>query len=159
MQHRVRFGPFDFNSQTGELRKEGVRIKLQEKPRQVLTALLENPGELISRKALQERLWSNNTFVDFESGLNTAANRLRIALGDSADSPTYIETHARSGYRFIGEVALVSDPPMPLELPVPTPAEAVQSPWRVTGTAALVIASILIAAGLWMVLSRTAQPV
>ncbi len=110
-QHRVRFGPFEFDRQTGELRRSGIRVKLQDKPRQVLLALLEHPGELVSRKALQDRLWSNDTFVDFESGLNTAANRLRIALGDSAENPNYIETLARSGYRFIGAIEDTSEPP------------------------------------------------
>ena len=81
MERRVRFGPFEFDQQTGELCKNGVKIRLQEKPRQVLAALLERPGKPISRKALQERLWSDDTFVDFDSGLNTAANRLRITAG------------------------------------------------------------------------------
>jgi DNA-binding winged helix-turn-helix (wHTH) protein/Tol biopolymer transport system component len=107
MDRQVRFGPFTFDQQTGALRKNGLKVNLQEKPRQILIALLERPGQMVSRKVLQERLWSNDTFVDFESGLNTAANRLRIALGDSAESPTYIETLARSGYRFIGEIAEV----------------------------------------------------
>jgi DNA-binding winged helix-turn-helix (wHTH) protein len=97
----VQFGPFELNPRTGELRKQGVRIRLQPKPLQLLYTLIENPGVVVSREQLRLRLWPEDTFVDFESGLNTAVNRLRIALGDSAEHPRYIETEARSGYRFI----------------------------------------------------------
>jgi DNA-binding winged helix-turn-helix (wHTH) protein len=93
----------------GELRKQGTRIRLQPKPLQVLCALLERPGELVTRDELKSRLWPNDTFVDFESGLNTAVNRLRIALGDSAEHPRYIETEARSGYRFIAPAQVRPD--------------------------------------------------
>jgi len=96
-----RFGVFELDSQSGELRKRGVKLKLQGKPLQVLTALLERPGQIVTREELQRRLWRSDVFVDFDSGLNTAANRLRIALGDSADNPRYIETLPRLGYRFI----------------------------------------------------------
>ena len=101
----VRFGPFEINLQTGELRKHGLRVRLQGKPFYLLTALLEQPGEVVTREDLQKRLWSSDTFVDFESGLNTAVNRLRLALGDSADHPIYVETLARLGYRFIAPVS------------------------------------------------------
>src|SRR5260370_36428899 len=97
----VRFGVFELDESTGELRKQGVKQKLQGKPFQVLQALLERPGQVVSRDELRLRLWPSDVFVDFERGLNTAANRLRIALGDSADNPRYIETLARVGYRFI----------------------------------------------------------
>jgi DNA-binding winged helix-turn-helix (wHTH) protein/Tol biopolymer transport system component len=103
----VRFGVFELDSSNGELRKRGVKVKLQGKPLQVLRALLEKPGQVITREELQQRLWASDVFVDFESGLNTAANRLRIALGDSADNPRYIETLARTGYRFIAPVEVV----------------------------------------------------
>jgi DNA-binding winged helix-turn-helix (wHTH) protein/WD40 repeat protein len=100
----LRFGVFEFDGRTGELRKHGVKLKLRGKPLQVLQALLEEPGEIVARETLQARLWPSDVFVDFESGLNTAANRLRIVLGDSAESPRYIETLPRVGYRFIAPV-------------------------------------------------------
>ena len=100
----AKFGAFELDRHTGELRKHGIRIRLQTKPFQILLALLETPGEFVTREDLQRRLWPSDTFVDFESGLNTAANRLRLSLGDSADSPRYIETVPRSGYRFIAPV-------------------------------------------------------
>lgn len=103
-----RFGVFDVDSRSGELRKRGVRQHLQGKPLQVLLALLERPGEVVTREELQRRLWSSDVFVDFENGLNTAINRLRLTLGDSADHPRYVETLARTGYRFIAPVHAVA---------------------------------------------------
>ena len=103
----LQFGPFELRTDTGELRKHGIRVKVQAKPLSVLRALLERPGEVVTREELRDRLWSSDTFVDFESGLNTAANRLRIGLGDSADSPRFIETLPRVGYRFIAPVVTV----------------------------------------------------
>jgi anti-anti-sigma factor len=102
--HSFRFGPFEADPETGELRKSGRRLRLQEKPFQVLIALLERRGNLISRKALHERLWPGDTFVDFENGLNTAISKLREVLGDSAKDHRYIETLARRGYRFTASV-------------------------------------------------------
>ena len=84
---RYVFGPFEADHATGELRKSGVRIRLPGQPFQILLVLLENSGEVVSREYLRERIWSEGTFVDFEHGLNAAVNRLRRALGDSADSP------------------------------------------------------------------------
>ncbi|MGA8025817.1 MAG: winged helix-turn-helix domain-containing protein [Bryobacteraceae bacterium] len=104
-----RFGAFELRTQTGEFSKHGVRMKIQIKPLRVLEALLERPGELVSREELCSRLWASGTFVDFESGLNTATNRLRAALGDSAESPRYIETLPRLGYRFICPVSKVEE--------------------------------------------------
>ena len=101
----IRFGAFDLCLPTQELRKHGVRIRLQGKPFRILCALLEQPGHVVTREELRARLWSSDTFVDFESGLNTAVNRLRVALGDSADNPSYIETLARIGYRFIADIS------------------------------------------------------
>jgi DNA-binding winged helix-turn-helix (wHTH) protein/Tol biopolymer transport system component len=95
------FGAFELRTETGELSKHGIRVRLQIKPLQVLEALLAKPGELVTREELCGRLWPAGTFVDFESGLNTATNRLRAALNDSAESPRYIETLPRLGYRFI----------------------------------------------------------
>lgn len=100
----LRFGAFEVNPDTGEVSKHGVRLKLHDKPFQVLLALLEHPGEIVTRKALQERLWPGDTFVEFENGLNNAISRLRETLGDSADSPRYIETVPRRGYRFVAPV-------------------------------------------------------
>jgi TolB-like protein/DNA-binding winged helix-turn-helix (wHTH) protein/Tfp pilus assembly protein PilF len=100
----IGFGAFQVDLRTGELRKSGVRIKLPEQPFQVLKTLLERPGELVSREELRQRLWSGETFVDFEHGLNAAVRRLRDALGDSAETPQFIETLPRRGYRFIAPV-------------------------------------------------------
>ena len=100
----VRFGTFELDTRTGELRKSGVRINLPDQPLQVLKTLLERPGELITRDELRQRLWSAETFVDFEHGLNAAVRRLRDALGDSADVPRFVETLPRRGYRFIAPV-------------------------------------------------------
>jgi TolB-like protein/Tfp pilus assembly protein PilF len=98
------FGVFEVNLRAGELRKRGVKVKLQEQPLQVLQILLENPGEVVTREEMQRRIWPADTFVDFDHGLNNAIRRLREALGDSADTPRYIETLSRRGYRFIGSM-------------------------------------------------------
>jgi TolB-like protein/DNA-binding winged helix-turn-helix (wHTH) protein/Tfp pilus assembly protein PilF len=120
----VRFGVFEFDQRAGELRKHGLRIKLQGQPVDVLSMLLEHPGEVVTREELQKRLWAADTHVDFEHSLNAAIKRLRAALGDSADSPRFVETLARRGYRFIsplsqsaetqpGETQPVDDVPQP----------------------------------------------
>ena len=101
----VRFGVFELDPNTGELRKAGVRINLPEQPFQVLEALLDRPGDLVTREELRQRLWPAETFVDFDQGLNAAVRRLRDALGDSADTPRFVETLPRRGYRFIAPVA------------------------------------------------------
>ncbi len=100
-----RFGAFELNREAAELRKHGIRIKLHEKPFQILLALLEHRGEVVTRKELQERLWPQDTFVDFENGLNNAISRLREALGGTAKSPRFIETVPRRGYRFLPKVS------------------------------------------------------
>ncbi len=97
----LRFGAFEVNLRTGELRKRGVRLALQEQPLRVLAALLERPGEIVTREELRNRLWPNGTFVDFEHSLNAAVRRLRVALGDEAGVPRFIETVQKRGYRFI----------------------------------------------------------
>jgi DNA-binding winged helix-turn-helix (wHTH) protein len=99
-----RFGVFEVNPHTGEVRKGGIRIKLQEQPFQVLLKLLEQAGDIVSREDLRTTLWKDDTFVGFDAGLNTAIRRLRDTLGDSADNPTLIETVPRRGYRFIAPV-------------------------------------------------------
>ncbi|PYU67147.1 MAG: hypothetical protein DMG52_34740 [Acidobacteria bacterium] len=100
----LRFGVFEVDVRAGELRKQGVRIKLQEQPFHVLTVLLQRPGEVVTREELRSENWSADTFVDFDNSLNTAINKLREALGDSADNPRFIETLPRRGYRFITPV-------------------------------------------------------
>jgi len=100
----LRFGVFEVDVRAGELRKQGVRIKLQEQPFHVLTVLLQRPGEVVTREELRNQNWPPETFVDFDNSLNTAINKLREALGDSADSPRFIETRPRRGYRFIAPV-------------------------------------------------------
>src|SRR6202035_892452 len=104
----LRFGVFELDLRVGELRKNGLRIRLQEQPLQVLAMLLEHPGEVVGRKELQKKLWPADTFVDFDHGLNKVINKIREALGDSAESPRFVETVARRGYRFLAEVT-VSD--------------------------------------------------
>ena len=99
-----RFSTFELDVRAGELRKQGVKISLQEQPLRILELLLANPGQLVTREELRSRLWSSNTFVDFDHGLNKAINKLREALGDSAESPRFIETLARRGYRFLGDL-------------------------------------------------------
>ena len=100
----LRFGVFEVDVRAGELRKQGVRIKLQDQPFHVLTILLQRPGEVVTREELRDQNWPADTFVDFDNSLNTAINKLREALGDSADNPRFIETLPRRGYRFIASV-------------------------------------------------------
>lgn len=109
----VRFGVFAVDLAAGELRKNGVRIRLQEQPFQILAILLERPGDVVTREELRQRLWPADTFVDFDHSLNTAVNKLREALGDSASSPRYVETLARRGYRFLGTLERADTPPDP----------------------------------------------
>jgi cholera toxin transcriptional activator len=100
----LRFGVFEVDLAAGELRKSGIRIRLQEQPFQVLAFLLERPGDVVTREELRQKLWPADTFVDFDHSLNTAVNKLREALGDSASSPRYVETLARRGYRFLAPI-------------------------------------------------------
>ena len=100
----VRFGPFEADLSSGELRKHGLRVKLQDQPFQILAMLLEHPGEVLTREELHRKLWATDTFVDFDHGLNNAINRLREALNDSAEAPRFVETLPRRGYRFIAQV-------------------------------------------------------
>jgi DNA-binding winged helix-turn-helix (wHTH) protein len=110
---RYRFGTFEADAATGELRKQGVRIKLNAQPFQVLLLLLGHPGQLLTREEISRELWPDGTFVDSEHGVNSAVNRIREALGDTASNPRFIETLARRGYRFVAPVeriALNEDP-------------------------------------------------
>ena len=101
---RYRFGVFEVDSTTGELRRRGVRVKLHSQPLQVLLLLLERPGEMLTREEICRELWPDGTFVDYEHGVNSAVNRLREALGDKASNPRFVETLARRGYRFVAPV-------------------------------------------------------
>jgi eukaryotic-like serine/threonine-protein kinase len=109
-QRRLRFGPFDADAATGELRRDGRAVRLQEQPFQVLIALLERPGEVVTREELRARLWPADTFGEFDQGLNTAINKLREALGDSAASPRFIETLPKRGYRFVHPIEPDAEP-------------------------------------------------
>ncbi len=107
----LRFGAFELDVSAGELRKDGVRIRLQGQPFQVLCILLERAGEIVSRDELRQRLWPEGTFVDFEHSLNTAIKKVREGLGDDAENPRFVETISRRGYRFIGDVAIPAATP------------------------------------------------
>jgi TolB-like protein/DNA-binding winged helix-turn-helix (wHTH) protein/tetratricopeptide (TPR) repeat protein len=125
------FASFEFATQTGELRKHGLRIKLQGQPVEVLTLLLEHPGQVVTREALQKRLWPANTYVDFEQSLNAAMKRLRAALGDSAETPLFIETLPRRGYRFVAPVTRPTPDiaePRPSDHELVSPARAIPKP-------------------------------
>jgi TolB-like protein/DNA-binding winged helix-turn-helix (wHTH) protein/Flp pilus assembly protein TadD len=121
---RLRFGVFDVDVRAGELRKHGLRVRLQEQPFQILAMLLEHPGQVVTREELQKKLWPADTFVDFDHGLNKAVNKIRDALGDSAESPRFVETVARRGYRFLAEVKAADAAPgqSPHVAPPPIPA-------------------------------------
>src|SRR6266481_3559314 len=120
----LRFGVFEVDLRAGELRKQGKRIKLQEQPFQVLAVLLQRPGEVVTREELRSQNWPPDTFVDFDNSLNTAINKLREALGDSADNPRFIETLPRRGYRFIAPVSSLG-----IEKRAPDPAP--HSGWKI----------------------------
>ncbi|MGH9563511.1 MAG: winged helix-turn-helix domain-containing protein, partial [Terracidiphilus sp.] len=105
--HTVRFGEFEANLRSGEIRKAGSRIKLQDQPFKVLQILLENPGDVVSREELQSRIWPDVSFGDFDHAVNVAVGKLRTALGDSAESSSFIETVPRRGYRFIAPVEIL----------------------------------------------------
>ena len=113
LRGRLLFGVFELDLRAGELRKHGLRIRLQEQPFQVLAMLLERHGEVVTRGELQKKLWPADTFVDFDHGLNKAINKIREALSDSAESPRFVETVARRGYRFLVEVKVVDTPSVP----------------------------------------------
>lgn len=169
---RLRFGVFEVDLRAGELRKHGVKLRLPEQPFQVLAMLLERPGETVTREELRDRLWTAETFVDFDHGVNKAVSRIRDALGDSATSPRFVETIARRGYRFIADVAVAEgaaparreatadlvrlDGKSLATVGAPTsPAGGFRRwyPWTITGVA-LALASIVI---VWALQSRAAQ--
>src|SRR5215475_6855739 len=112
---------FEADVNAAELRRNGIRLRLQMQPFQVLVALLERPRDVVTREELRQRLWPQDTFVDFDHGLNTAMVKLRDVLGDSASSPKYIETIAKRGYRFLGAAEVISDQLAPTEPQLSTP--------------------------------------
>lgn len=143
----VRFSGYELDPVKSELRRYGVRIKLQDQPLKLLVALVERPGEVLSRAELQELIWGAETFVDFDRGLNAAMNRLRAALGDSAERPRYIETVARRGYRFIGELETAGEPEEAPAATAAPPQESGARRWRWTAVAAAGVAAVLAIGG------------
>src|SRR3984893_4767848 len=157
---RVRFEEFELNLHTRELQAKGRRLVLQEQPFQILATLLERPGHLVNRDELRHRLWSSDTFVDFERGLNKAVNRLREVLDDSVDQPRFIETLPRRGYRFIAAIETNSHPVLP-EMGLSSigmPIKKERLPWsreaRLSAMSLAVVAAILVG---WM-LGRRNNP-
>ncbi|MGH9747100.1 MAG: winged helix-turn-helix domain-containing protein [Candidatus Acidiferrales bacterium] len=148
------FGAFEVDLRSGEVYKHGIRLKLQDQPFQVLAVLLEHSGDIVTREELRERLWPADTFVDFDTGLNTAIKKLRDVLSDSAENPRYVETLPRRGYRFIAQVehgvqpapSVVELHPAPILLPEPTPRRWNKRRSVVALVMAIVLATLLIAA-------------
>ena len=110
------FGDFEVDLRLGELRRRGEKVPLQEQPFQVLAVLLQRPGELVRREEVRRQVWPEDTFVEFDHALNTAIKKIRIALGDCADSPTFVETIPKRGYRFVAEVRAQDKPPATVQL-------------------------------------------
>jgi len=137
----IRFGIFEANLDTGELRRNGVRIKLQDQPFQLLALLLARPGEIVTREELRSQLWSEDTFVDFDHGVNAAIRRLRDALGDSADNPRFVETLSRRGYRFVAPVHSQTNEATEKHVQKNASASSVGLYWRI----ALAVVIILLA--------------
>jgi len=152
----IRFGHFEVDTSTGELRREGTKVPLQDKPFQLLALLLRRPGELVTREEVRSELWPADTFVDFEHGLNTAVKKLRQALDDSAETPRFVETLPRRGYRFVASA--VTLPPAAIDQrvadpPIPAPESPVEEGpnrltfWRAHAAWAAVV--VIVAAMLW----------
>ena len=131
------FGPFEFDRESGELRKHGMRVRLPDQPRRVLELLLDRHGEIVTREEIRQQLWAADTFVDFDAGLSSVVRKLRDALGDSADHPRYIETVPRRGYRFIATAAT-----MPAAAPRASAGTAAPAPRRAAWMAAAIAVSI-----------------
>ncbi|HEV2400320.1 MAG TPA: winged helix-turn-helix domain-containing protein [Candidatus Sulfotelmatobacter sp.] len=156
----VRFATFEVDLQSGELRQKGLKVRLQGQPFQILATLLERPGEVVTREELRLRLWPTDTFVDFDHSLNAAVKRLRESLGDSAETPTFIETLARRGYRFLGNVEILPASPSSLSEVKSNPPSAyhARSPKWQFGVAVLAIVAVAgMVAGLlrWRSASRS----
>jgi len=149
---RLNFGPFEADVPAGELRRNGVRVRLSGQPLQILLILLAHPGEVVTREQLREEIWAETTFVDFEHGLNAAVNKLRRALGDAAEKPHYIETLPRKGYRFIAPIAGLAAIVPSVDSPQISPARRQRSLWILSFSAIVAIAAT---AG-WIIGSRKA---
>src|SRR5579862_3501033 len=149
----IRFGVYKVDLRSGELYKHGLRLKLQDQPFKILVLLLERPGDVVTREELRQKLWPADTFVDFDTSLNTAIKKLRDALCDSAEKPRYIETLPRRGYRFIAQVetgdstVLATVHEKPAVVPLPTPV-TVTKRWRVLGVAVFVLL-LIVAVASW----------
>jgi TolB-like protein/DNA-binding winged helix-turn-helix (wHTH) protein/Flp pilus assembly protein TadD len=170
----VRFGVFELDLLAAQLRKHGLRVRLQEQPFQVLAMLLERNGEVVTREELQKKLWPADTFVDFDHGLNKAINKIREALGDSAASPRFVETVSRRGYRFIAEVKAAGPPNRALGLANPPEIGAkareaqhsaselatIKRPLRLSALtiSIFVLALLLVSAGIWKLHFSKAPP-
>src|SRR5215472_1678756 len=166
-----RFGVFEVDLHAAELRRNGLKVKLQEQPFQILTLLLERPGEVVTREDLRNRLWPADTFVDFDHSLNAAVKRLRDALGDTAENPRFIGTVARRGYRFLAPVtttfgdgaittAQPSSPDIPVAMPAAKPARHFHL-WSIAAAAGLALILFGIKLGLSLASHHTvvqAQP-
>jgi TolB-like protein/DNA-binding winged helix-turn-helix (wHTH) protein/Tfp pilus assembly protein PilF len=138
----VCFGAFEFNPQSGELRKHGMRVRLQGQPVDVLAMLLQRPGEVVTREELQKRLWPADTFVDFEHSLNAAIKRLRAALGDSAQAPRFVETLARQGYRFIAPLSQAAEEAPAAGMESHKPAAPSRRTWIKAGLSVFVLPAV-----------------
>src|SRR5712671_6241289 len=156
---KVVFGPFEYNDLSGDLSKYGTRLRLQGKPLQILSFLVNRPGQIISRDELQRHLWEGTTFVDFEQGLNSAVNKLRRTLGDSADQARYVETLPGRGYRFIAPIQrapakavleMASPPPFRIE------SKPSKQPW-LAFVAGVALAGV-VSGGIWLS-TRSTRPV
>jgi TolB-like protein/DNA-binding winged helix-turn-helix (wHTH) protein/Flp pilus assembly protein TadD len=166
----VRFGTYEIALHSGELRKAGVRIRVQQQPLRLLELLLERPGEVVTREELRSRIWPNESFGDFDQAVNVAIAKLRGALGDSADNPRYIETLPRRGYRFIADVAVVNRPTNKLEIEVEVASGTQErAPLEVAGrvtrprhlprkTLGLAMVPVLLIVTVWIFLWRSRQP-
>ncbi len=140
----IRFGVFEVDLIAGELRKRGIKIKLQDQPFRILALLLERPGEVVTRERLRETLWPRDTFVEFEHSINAAAAKPRHALGDSAENPRFVETVAKRGYRFIAPTDVAGGPNVG-NTPAPKP-QRTRISWRrpilvLSGTVLVIIAT------------------
>jgi TolB-like protein/DNA-binding winged helix-turn-helix (wHTH) protein len=155
----IHFGEFEVDLRLGELRRHGARVPLQEQPFQVLAVLLERPGELVRREELRRQVWPEDTFVEFDHALNTAVKKIRIALGDCADSPCYVETIPKRGYRFIAQVCSKDEPEGKVEpVPNPWPGRWPASSRRIAILTALLFVSVAALLG-WRWRTAAAKPI
>src|ERR1700747_2711280 len=146
VNHTLRFDNYELDTRAGQLRKGGVKLRLRGQPLQVLAILVEHAGEVVTREELQTQIWPADTFVDFDHGLHNAIARIREVLGDSAETPRYIETLPRRGNKFIGTQEIFRRPPPTAEEPVPPviPNVSVGSPAKRNLSLALIVCALLL---------------